>query len=86
MRGNIPLDGEKLTLEEMKTIIADGVAKHHVLFSHSTFGDSLGNLSGYLYKTEALLDWLQVNEIPAWQLKVIGLISYIRLFKIHIQK
>ncbi len=45
MRGNIPLD--ELALEEMKTIIADGVAKHHVLFNHSTFGDSLGKLSGY---------------------------------------
>ena len=57
-----------LILEQCKEIIADRIAKHHVVFGENHFtyssGGLLGGWSDFLARTESLLQWCNANDIP----------------------
>ncbi|MCB0748482.1 MAG: hypothetical protein KDC90_13555, partial [Ignavibacteriae bacterium] len=54
--------------QQCKTLIADRIAKHHVVIgeSHFTWGYEglLGDWSGFLQRTEELIQWCIANDIP----------------------
>ncbi len=55
------------TLDECKALIADRIAKHHVVFGENHFDWGavlLGGWSGFLTRTEGLLQWCVANNIP----------------------
>ncbi len=55
------------TLEACKGLIADRIAKHHVVFgeNHFDYGQVLlGGWSGFLARTEGLIQWCIANNIP----------------------
>ncbi len=56
------------TFDQCKSFIAHRIAKHHVVFgeTHFTFsiGGLLGGWSGFLDRTEKLIQWCLVNNIP----------------------
>jgi hypothetical protein len=55
------------TLEQCKEVIADRVAKHWVVFGQNHFlgyQGLLGGWSGFLDRTEKLIQWCVVNNIP----------------------
>ncbi len=51
-------------LKENLTIIADAIAKHHVLVGHSHFNNLLGGWDAYLGRVDSLLAWCSLNNIP----------------------
>lgn len=53
-------------LSGCKEVIADRIAKHHILIGHSHFtgGQLLGGWYGFLNRTEQLIQWCIQNEIP----------------------
>lgn len=55
---------ENWTMPAIKAKIADGIAKHYVVFGQSHFTNLTGGWSGYLERMDTLLNWLQVNNIP----------------------
>ncbi len=52
------------TLDQCKEVIADGVAKHQMLIGHSHFHDLLDGWAGFLDRTEKLIQWCVINNIP----------------------
>ncbi|NWF90935.1 MAG: T9SS type A sorting domain-containing protein [Ignavibacteriaceae bacterium] len=55
---------ESWTLEQIKTFIADKIAKHQVVFNESHFQSQLGGWSGFLDRTEKLIQWCVEKDIP----------------------
>jgi hypothetical protein len=55
---------ESSTLDDCKKTIADRVAKHHVVFGASHFQSTLGGWSGFLDRTDKLIQWCSANNIP----------------------
>jgi len=51
-------------LNKCKKTIADRRAKHHVLIGHSHFSNLLDGWSGFLNRTEQLIQWCIANNIP----------------------
>ncbi len=47
---------------QVKGIIADRVAKHHMVIGHSHFKDLLGGWSGYMSRMDSLLAWCKVHS------------------------
>jgi hypothetical protein len=62
--GNFIEDGRDLAWN--KTRIADGVARHHVMFGHSHLKgpETLGGWPGTLQRTDDLLAWCKETSIP----------------------
>lgn len=57
---------ETNTFVSLKTLIADEVAKHKVLYGANHFGttvDLLDGWNGYLKRIDSLLNWCQINNI-----------------------
>ncbi|MBK8944277.1 MAG: BACON domain-containing protein [Ignavibacteriae bacterium] len=52
------------SLEKCKNFIANRIAKHHVVIGHSHFRELLGGWSGFLERTEKLIQWCIENDIP----------------------
>jgi hypothetical protein len=54
------------TLQQCKEYIANRIAKHYVLIglSHFAWGELLGGWTGFLDRTEQLLQWCIQNNIP----------------------
>jgi hypothetical protein len=48
-------------LQTLKSIIADGVARHYFLVGHSHFNNLLGGWAGYLGRMDSLLAWCKEN-------------------------
>jgi len=55
---------ENWTMPAIKAKIADGIAKHYVVFGQSHFTNLTGGWSGYLERMDTLLNWLQIKNIP----------------------
>ncbi len=52
-------------IDELKYIIADGVAKHRLLIGNSHwYSDEPGEWSDFIDKNDALLNWATSNDIP----------------------
>jgi len=51
-------------LDETKTIIANGIAKHQLLIGSSHFIDLLGGWEAYIQRVDDLLTWCNSNNIP----------------------
>ena len=60
--GDFNIDTEPLP--QNKTIIANSIAKHHVLIGHSHFNNLLGGWNAYLERVDSLLAWCTRNDIP----------------------
>ncbi len=54
---------ENWTMPAIKAKIADGIAKHYVVFGQSHFVNLTGGWTGYLERMDTLLNWLQTNDI-----------------------
>lgn len=52
------------SLQTCKQIIADRIAKHHVLIGHSHFNNLLDGWPGFLDRTDKLIQWCVRNNIP----------------------
>ena len=53
------------TLEELKKIIADGVAKHKMLIGNSHwYSDEIAQWDDYITKNDSLISWATRNSIP----------------------
>ncbi len=55
------------TAKDCKGLIADRIAKHHVVFGENHFDYGavlLGGWSGFLARTDSLLQWCTANNIP----------------------
>ena len=50
------------SLQQVKSVIADGVAKHRVLTGHNHFSSLLGGWQGYLGRLDSLLAWCRQNS------------------------
>lgn len=55
---------ENWTMSAIKNKIADGIAKHYLVFGQSHFTNLTDGWSGYLNRMDTLLNWLQTNNIP----------------------
>ncbi len=55
---------EAKSLEWNKTVIADGVALHHVMMGRSHLSSKIGGWKGYLKRLDDLLQWCTDNNIP----------------------
>ena len=51
-------------INNCKEVIADRIAKHHILIGHSHFSNLLDGWSGFLNRTEQLIQWCIANNIP----------------------
>jgi hypothetical protein len=49
---------------QVRAVIADGIARHYVLFGHSHFSDLLGGWDVYLARMDSLLSWCKAKAIP----------------------
>ena len=54
---------ENWTMPAIKAKIADGFAKHYVIFGQSHFVNLTGGWTGYIERMDTLLNWLQINNI-----------------------
>ena len=57
---------DRFSVAENKKCIADGVARHYVMFGHSHLNGrkEIGGWEGYLRNTEELLKWCREKRIP----------------------
>jgi hypothetical protein len=60
--GDFNVDSEPL--QDSKSIIANGIAKHHVLIASSHFTNLLGGWEAYLERVDSVLSWCKTNNIP----------------------
>jgi len=62
-------DHEEQNLNDLKTQISDGIAKHKMLIGHNHFYTLTGSngfetLEGYFEKVDSILSWCNTNNIP----------------------
>ena len=55
---------DSYSFASLKTIIANGIAKHSVLYGRSYFKNLSGGWQGYLCRMDSLLNWCFQNNIP----------------------
>ena len=57
-------DEDTWTLEQCEQVIANRIARHYISIGHSHFNSLLGGWSGYLDRTEQIIQWCIANNIP----------------------